>query len=95
MESFIQKQEKLLEAVPSKAPEGEGSREAKERPTQEDADRLGPSEQGIHPDTDTGEFSPVSGSLPWYCSSCLLRACTLSSQGLEHKELVPCLLHIH
>ncbi|KAM9175395.1 sorting nexin-19 [Mergus octosetaceus] len=53
MESFIQKQEKLLEAVPSKAPEGEGSREAKERPTQEDADRLGPSEQGVHPDTDT------------------------------------------
>ncbi|XP_074018457.1 sorting nexin-19 isoform X1 [Numenius arquata] len=31
MESFIQKQEKLLEAVPSKAPEGEGGREVKER----------------------------------------------------------------
>lgn len=30
MESFIQKQEKLLETMPSKAPENEGDREAKE-----------------------------------------------------------------
>ncbi|NXI61972.1 SNX19 protein, partial [Anseranas semipalmata] len=53
MESFIQKQEKLLETVPSKAPEGEGSREANECSVQEATDRLGPSEQGGHPDTDT------------------------------------------
>ncbi|NXL29454.1 SNX19 protein, partial [Glaucidium brasilianum] len=50
MESFIQKQEKLLEAVPSKAPEGEGGREAKEGSMQEDMDGL---EQGTHPDTDS------------------------------------------
>uniref|UniRef100_A0A8C0FTW2 Sorting nexin-19 n=1 Tax=Bubo bubo TaxID=30461 RepID=A0A8C0FTW2_BUBBB len=50
MESFIQKQEKLLEAVPSKAPEGEGGREAKEGSVQEVMDRL---EQGTHPDTDS------------------------------------------
>ncbi|NXP23465.1 SNX19 protein, partial [Scytalopus superciliaris] len=48
MESFIQKQEKLLEAVPSKAPEGEGGREAKE-----DADGLDTLDQGTHPDTDS------------------------------------------
>ncbi|NXF71010.1 SNX19 protein, partial [Sclerurus mexicanus] len=48
MESFIQKQEKLLEAVPSKAPEGEGGREAKE-----DADGVDTPEQGTHPDTDS------------------------------------------
>ncbi|GAB0199822.1 sorting nexin-19 [Grus japonensis] len=48
MESFIQKQEKLLEAIPSKAPEGEGSREAKESSVQEDMDEL-----GAHPDTDS------------------------------------------
>ncbi|NXX63348.1 SNX19 protein, partial [Scopus umbretta] len=53
MESFIQKQEKLLEAVPSKAPEGEGSREAKESSVREDMDRLGPSERGAHQDTDS------------------------------------------
>ncbi|NXD84354.1 SNX19 protein, partial [Halcyon senegalensis] len=45
MESFIQKQEKLLESFPSKAPEGEGGREEK--------DRLDSSEQGTHPDTDS------------------------------------------
>ncbi|XP_035753865.1 sorting nexin-19 isoform X1 [Egretta garzetta] len=50
MESFIQKQEKLLEAVPSKAPEGEG---AKESTVQEDMDELGTSEQKAHPDTDS------------------------------------------
>ncbi|NXU86219.1 SNX19 protein, partial [Xiphorhynchus elegans] len=48
MESFIQKQEKLLEAVPSKAPEGEGGREAKE-----DADGLDTPKKGTHPDTDS------------------------------------------
>ncbi|NXF34140.1 SNX19 protein, partial [Nyctibius bracteatus] len=53
MESFIQKQEKLLEAVPSKAPEGEGGREAKESCVREDVDGLGTSEQGTHPDTDS------------------------------------------
>ncbi|NXC43005.1 SNX19 protein, partial [Penelope pileata] len=53
MESFIQKQEKLLEAVPSKGPEGEGSREAKESSMQEDAARLGTLEQGAHLDTDS------------------------------------------
>ncbi|XP_014807325.1 PREDICTED: sorting nexin-19-like isoform X2 [Calidris pugnax] len=46
MESFIQKQEKLLESVPSKAPEGEGGREGKES-------SMGTSEQGTHPDTDS------------------------------------------
>uniref|UniRef100_A0A8C3QHK2 Sorting nexin-19 n=1 Tax=Cyanoderma ruficeps TaxID=181631 RepID=A0A8C3QHK2_9PASS len=40
MESFIQKQEKLLEAVPSKAPEGQGGRGAKEIPVQEETDGL-------------------------------------------------------
>ncbi|XP_008945103.1 PREDICTED: sorting nexin-19, partial [Merops nubicus] len=45
MESFIQKQEKLLETVPNKAPEGEGSREAKESSVQEDTDGLGTSER--------------------------------------------------
>ncbi|XP_075630955.1 sorting nexin-19 isoform X3 [Balearica regulorum gibbericeps] len=48
MESFIQKQEKLLEAIPSKAPEGEGGREAKESSVQEDMDEL-----GTHLDTDS------------------------------------------
>lgn len=46
MESFIQKQEKLLEAVPSKVPEGQGGREA----TQEETDGLST--------LDTGELSP-------------------------------------
>ncbi|NXN02483.1 SNX19 protein, partial [Sylvia borin] len=40
MESFIQKQEKLLEAVPSKAPEGQGGRGAKEVSVQEETDGL-------------------------------------------------------
>ncbi|NXC65823.1 SNX19 protein, partial [Anhinga anhinga] len=53
MESFIQKQEKLLEAVPTKAPEGEGGREAKERSMREDTDRLGAAGQGAHPDIDS------------------------------------------
>ncbi|NXW64740.1 SNX19 protein, partial [Eurystomus gularis] len=53
MESFIQKQEKLLDAVPSKAPEGEGDREAKESTMQEGRDGLSTSEQGTHPDTDS------------------------------------------
>ncbi|NXE40117.1 SNX19 protein, partial [Ptilorrhoa leucosticta] len=53
MESFIQKQEKLLEAVPSKAPEGEGSREAQEISVQEETDGLSAAEQGAHPDTDS------------------------------------------
>ncbi|KAF1493419.1 Sorting nexin-19, partial [Eudyptula minor novaehollandiae] len=51
MDSFIQKQEKLLEAVPSKAPEGEGGREAKESSVRENMDGLGTAEQGAHPDT--------------------------------------------
>ncbi|NXW83514.1 SNX19 protein, partial [Alopecoenas beccarii] len=50
MESFIQKQEKLLESLTSKAPEGEGSRE---NSVQEDIDRLGTSEQEMHLDTDS------------------------------------------
>ncbi|NWV11634.1 SNX19 protein, partial [Ptilonorhynchus violaceus] len=53
MESFIQKQEKLLEAVLSKAPEGEGGREAKESSMQEEMDGLSRPEQGAHPDTDS------------------------------------------
>ncbi|XP_010285577.1 PREDICTED: sorting nexin-19, partial [Phaethon lepturus] len=53
MESFIQKQEKLLEAIPRKAPEGEGGREAKESSMQEDMDGLSTSEQGTQPDTDS------------------------------------------
>ncbi|NXC61990.1 SNX19 protein, partial [Aleadryas rufinucha] len=51
MESFIQKQEKLLEAAPSKAPEGEGGGEAKEISVQEEMDGLSTPEQGA-PDTD-------------------------------------------
>lgn len=50
MESFIQKQEKLLEAAPSKAAEGQGGRGAKEISVQEETD--GPSTP------DTGELSP-------------------------------------
>ncbi|XP_005528557.1 PREDICTED: sorting nexin-19 [Pseudopodoces humilis] len=53
MESFIQKQEKLLEAAPSKAPEGEGGREAKEISVQEEMDGLSTAEQGAHLDTDS------------------------------------------
>ncbi|NWS15785.1 SNX19 protein, partial [Pachyramphus minor] len=53
MESFIQKQEKLLEAIPSKAPEGEGGREAKGSSGQEDADELNAPEQGTHLDMDS------------------------------------------
>lgn len=56
MESFIQKQEKLLEAVPSKASEGEGGREAKETSVQEEMDGLSTPEQGAH--LDSGELSP-------------------------------------
>ncbi|NWI70270.1 SNX19 protein, partial [Todus mexicanus] len=52
MESFIQKQEKLLETVPSKAPEGEGGREAKESSMREDTDGLDASEQGTRADAD-------------------------------------------
>ncbi|KFV53955.1 Sorting nexin-19, partial [Gavia stellata] len=52
MESFIQKQEKLLEAVPSKAPEDEGGREAKESSVRQDMDGLGTLEKGAHRDTD-------------------------------------------
>ncbi|NXJ07912.1 SNX19 protein, partial [Odontophorus gujanensis] len=52
MESFIQKQEKLLEAVPSKAPESEECGEAKKRSVQEDTDGLSTSEQGAHLDMD-------------------------------------------
>ncbi|NXO02247.1 SNX19 protein, partial [Rhinopomastus cyanomelas] len=50
MESFIQKQGKLLEAA---APDGEGGREVKESSVQEDTDGLGTSEQGAHTDTDS------------------------------------------
>ncbi|NWY65063.1 SNX19 protein, partial [Erithacus rubecula] len=53
MESFIQKQEKLLEAVPSKAPECQGGREAKDISVQEEMDGLSTMEQGAHPDTDS------------------------------------------
>lgn len=73
MESFIQKQEKLLEAVPSKAPEGEGSEEAKEKCVQEDTDGLNTLEQGAHLDTDAGELSPIAPAFfPRSCTSCLL-----------------------
>uniref|UniRef100_A0A8B9QGR2 Sorting nexin-19 n=1 Tax=Apteryx owenii TaxID=8824 RepID=A0A8B9QGR2_APTOW len=51
MESFIQKQEKLLEAMPSAAPEGEGGREAEEFCVHQETDALGTSQQGMHPDT--------------------------------------------
>ncbi|XP_071654748.1 sorting nexin-19 isoform X2 [Patagioenas fasciata] len=50
MESFIQKQEKLLESHTSKAPEGGGSRDSSMR---EDMDGLGTSEQETHPDADS------------------------------------------
>ncbi|NXG81261.1 SNX19 protein, partial [Baryphthengus martii] len=52
MESFIQKQEKLLEVIPSKAPEGEGGGEAKESSVQEDMDVQGVSEREKRLDTD-------------------------------------------
>ncbi|NXF09672.1 SNX19 protein, partial [Smithornis capensis] len=55
MESFIQKQDKLLEALPSRAAEGEGGREVKES-SMEDMDGLGTLEQGA--DMDSGELSP-------------------------------------
>lgn len=54
MESFIQKQEKLLESLTSKAPEGGGGRDSS---VQEDMDGLDTSEQEMHPDTDSGELS--------------------------------------
>ncbi|NXL01066.1 SNX19 protein, partial [Mesembrinibis cayennensis] len=57
MESFIQKQEKLLEAVPSKAPEGEGGRESSVR---EDTDGLSTLEQGTHLDTDSGSETALA-----------------------------------
>ncbi|NXP00152.1 SNX19 protein, partial [Certhia brachydactyla] len=53
MESFIQKQEKLLEAISSKAPEGEGGREAKETSVLEEMDGKSTPEQGAHPDSDS------------------------------------------
>ncbi|XP_009876669.1 PREDICTED: sorting nexin-19, partial [Apaloderma vittatum] len=46
MESFIQKQEKLLEAISSKAPEGQAGRETKESSVQDYSDGLSTSEQG-------------------------------------------------
>ncbi|XP_062450403.1 sorting nexin-19, partial [Rhea pennata] len=51
MESFIQKQEKLLEAVPSVACEGEGGKEAKEFCMHQETDMPGPSQQEMHLDT--------------------------------------------
>lgn len=70
MESFIQKQEKLLEAVPSKAPGGEGGREAKGVSVQEETDGQGTWKQGTRLDTDSGEFSPsVSAAAPASASS--------------------------
>jgi len=73
MESFIQKQEKVLEAVPSKAPEGEGSEEAKEKSVQEDIAGLSTSEQGVHLDKDMGELSPIAPAFFLRsCTSCLL-----------------------
>ncbi|NXJ69850.1 SNX19 protein, partial [Rostratula benghalensis] len=60
MESFIQKQEKLLETVPSKAPEGEGSREGKESSVQEDMDKLGTSKQGTRVDADSGSETALA-----------------------------------
>ncbi|NWR62549.1 SNX19 protein, partial [Bucorvus abyssinicus] len=53
IESFIQKQEKLLDAVPSKAPGGEGGREAKGGSVQEEMDGLGTSKQRAHLDMDS------------------------------------------
>ncbi|XP_030320564.1 sorting nexin-19 isoform X1 [Calypte anna] len=50
MESFIQKQEKLLETASSK---GEGGREVKEGSVQEDVDGLSTSEQRAHLDSDS------------------------------------------
>ncbi|NXI42697.1 SNX19 protein, partial [Galbula dea] len=53
MESFIQKQEKLLETALSKAPKGEGGREAKESSVLKDVDGLGILEQRDHLDMDS------------------------------------------
>ncbi|KAM6295734.1 sorting nexin-19 [Aegotheles albertisi] len=60
MESFIQKQDKLLETVLSKAPEGEGGREAKGSSVQEDVDGLSTSEQRPHLDTDSDSETPLA-----------------------------------
>ncbi|XP_075298556.1 sorting nexin-19 isoform X2 [Opisthocomus hoazin] len=60
MESFIQKQEKLLEAARNKAPEGEGGREAKESSVQEGTDRLDTSEQRTSLDADSGSETALA-----------------------------------
>lgn len=70
MESFIQKQEKLLEALPSRGPEGKGGRKAKESSMQDDKDGMGTLEQGQHPDTGSGEFSPSVSALHIPCNDC-------------------------
>ncbi|NWI58338.1 SNX19 protein, partial [Calyptomena viridis] len=57
MESFIQKQDKLLEALPSRAPEGEGGREVKESSV-EDMDGLDTLEQGA--DVDSESETPLA-----------------------------------
>lgn len=83
MESFIQKQEKLLEAIPRKVPEGEEGREVKESSMQEDTDGLSTSEHGTCPDTDPGELNPsakASGYMVWNLNSS--SSCRLSLQGL-------------
>ncbi|NXT19423.1 SNX19 protein, partial [Syrrhaptes paradoxus] len=53
LESFIRKQEKLLEAAPSKAADGEGGIEAKESSMQESMDGLDTLEQGTQPNMDS------------------------------------------
>jgi len=93
MESFIQKQEKLLEAARNKAPEGEGGREAKESSVQEGTDRLDTSEQRTSLDADSGELSPsdtASACLPWCCNSSNICRCGL--QSLQCQNPVSCLL---
>ncbi|NWI91128.1 SNX19 protein, partial [Pitta sordida] len=57
MESFIQKQDKLLEALPSRAAEGEGGREVKES-SLEDLDGLDTPQQGA--DVDSESETPLA-----------------------------------
>ncbi|XP_009947819.1 PREDICTED: sorting nexin-19-like, partial [Leptosomus discolor] len=90
MESFIQKQEKLLEAGRSKAPEGEGGREAKESSPQEDTDGMGPSERGprldtdsdvVHPSSCGGSDLPHDGSLQTPTGVLCLQNCPLAEDS--------------
>ncbi|NXX95107.1 SNX19 protein, partial [Centropus bengalensis] len=89
MESFIQKQEKLLEAALSKAPEGEGGKEAKEGSVQDNTDGLGTLEQGTHLDADSADSETALADLALDVLHLLLMdhwswLCTDNSQKVLH-----------